>query len=103
VTPIDWREVFSNAVWIFGCALALAVLSYADWRAAQHHEKLRAQFVRPNIRLAFDASLLFICLGLAATSDSTLTVIIWLILAILSIIQTVLDWRTFRRASSGTH
>ena len=97
MTPIDWREVFSNALWIFGCALALAVLSYADWRAAQHHEKLRAQFARSNIRLAFDAALVFICLGLAATSDSALTVIIWLILAILSIGQAILDWRALRR------
>lgn len=103
MTTIDWLGLAENTLWIFGCAIALAVLSYADWRAAQHHEKLRAQFARPNIRLAFDAALIFICLGLAATSDSTLAVIIWLILAILSILQTAYDWRADRHTPPNPH
>jgi hypothetical protein len=97
MTLIDWREVFSNALWIFGCAIALAVLSYADWRANQYHEKLRTQFARPKLRLLFDIALIFICLGLAATSDTILAVILWIILTLLSIFQTAHDWRAARR------
>ena len=29
---IDWFGVFYNALWIFGLAIVLAALSYADWR-----------------------------------------------------------------------
>ena len=97
MTPIDWREIFSNALWILGCAIALATLSYADWRAAQYHEKLRAQFARPKIRVAIDFALVLICAGLAATSDSTITVVIWIIMTILAIIQLVHDWLESRR------
>lgn len=99
MTDIEWRIVFSNAPWILGCAIALAVLSYTDWRAAQHHEKLRAQFGRPNIRMAFDIAFVLICLGLAASADSTFAVIIWLILTILASLRTTQDWLAFRRAS----
>ncbi len=99
MTSIDWREVFTNAIWIIGCAVALATLSYADWRADQQHEKLRAQFARPKIRVAFDLALVLFCVGLAATSDSTVTVIIWIILIVLSIIQLVHDWRGLRRSA----
>ena len=99
MTPIDWREVFTNALWIIGCAIALATLSYADWRAAQYHEKLRAQFARPKLRVAIDFALVLICAGLAATSSSTISIIIWIILAVLSIIQLGHDWLEFRRLS----
>ncbi len=96
MTTQDWLVVFTNAPWILGCAIALALLSYANWRATEYHEKLRAQFARPKIRAAFDFSLVLFCIGMAATSGSALALIIWLILTILIIIQFIVDLRTLR-------
>jgi phosphatidylglycerophosphate synthase len=96
---IGWYEVASNAIWIVGCALALATISYADWLADQRHEKLRAQFARPNLRLAIELSLTLFCLGLAATSTTAIAILIWIILTVWSAIQLVRDWLTHRRAA----
>ncbi|HZY43984.1 MAG TPA: hypothetical protein VFF70_04465 [Anaerolineae bacterium] len=99
MTPIDWGEIFSNALWILGCAIALAAFSYADWRADQEHEKLRAQFARPKFRLAFGLSLVLIGLGLAASSNSIITLIVWLSLTLVFSIHFVADAIKLRRSA----
>jgi hypothetical protein len=38
---IDWLGVVENALWLLGCALTLAMLSYADWAAHASHLRLR--------------------------------------------------------------
>ncbi len=99
MTPIDWRDVFSNALWILGCAVALATLSYADWRADRDHAKLRGQFAKPKYRMSIEIALIFFCSGLAATSVSTISVIVWIILAVFAIAQLVSDATKLRQSS----
>lgn len=98
MTPADWREVFTNAIWIVGCALALATVSYEDWLADQRHEKLRAQFARPRPRLAVELSLTLFCLGLAATATAAIAIIIWISLTFWSAAQLIHDWLELRRS-----
>ena len=79
---VDWISVGSNALWILGCAIGLATLSYASWEASAYDEKLTARLRRTPILASLDLAGLLFSLGLAATSDSTVEIILWLILAI---------------------
>ena len=94
---IDWLEVFSNAIWIVGCALALAVISYANWAAGVRGEKMRVALGRPRVKATLGLAGTLFCLGLAATSRTILEIVIWLALTVLFGIQTIKDWREFRR------
>jgi hypothetical protein len=80
---IDWINVASNAVWILGCAIALAALSYASWEASLYHEKLATRLKRPSILAALYLGGLLVSLGMAATAGSLLEIILWLLLALL--------------------
>lgn len=79
---IDWIGVGSNVLWILGCAIGLATLSYASWEASVYEEKFTARLMRPPILGSLYLAGLLFSLGLAATSDSTIEKILWLILAI---------------------
>ena len=51
---IDWFGVFNNALWIFGLAIVLAALSYADWRRrlAVPKESFRQALAGPGFQAA---------------------------------------------------
>jgi hypothetical protein len=78
---IDWLNLFSNSLWILGLALALATLSYASWEASLHKEKFRSRLNRAPIQAALSLAGVLFCAGLAATSDSTLEIVLWAALA----------------------
>lgn len=86
---IDWVNLGSNALWIFGLSIALATLSYASWDASIHHEKLHTQLKKPGLIVSLNLAGLFFSLGMAATSSSILVAILWLILAILFAAQII--------------
>ncbi len=92
---IDGWQVVSNSIWICGCALALAVISYANWQANVNGERLRAVLSRPKMRVTLGVAGVLFCLGLAATSRSIVEIVLWLILAVVLIVQVLHDWRTF--------
>lgn len=97
---IDWYEVFSNALWIFGCAVALAAVSYASWEASVRSERLRDSLGRPKFRLALSLAGVLFCLGLAATSHTAIEIVIWLILTALFVFQAIHDRRDLRRRAA---
>lgn len=78
---IDWKNLAANALWILGCAIALATMSYASWEASQYHEKMGARLKRPAYQACLNLAGLLFCLGLAATSGVLLQRAIWLVLA----------------------
>lgn len=84
---IDGWSVCSNALWISGGALALAAFSYASWQASVNRQRLRLALGQSSIQSALNAAGILFSLGLAATAQSTLETIIWLILAGLFIFQ----------------
>ena len=79
---IDWLSVGGNALWILGCAIGLATLSYASWEASVYHEKFSTRLNRTPILVSLNLAGLLFSLGLATTTDSTIEKILWLILAI---------------------
>ena len=84
---IDWLNLASNSLWIFGLALALATFSYASWQASTGHDKsvrnkFRLELSSPSIQIPFNIAGMLFCAGLAATSAKTYEKILWIILLI---------------------
>jgi hypothetical protein len=95
---IDWWDVLTNAVWISGAALALAVVSYACWAAPQQQQKLRTVLGSTAYQLALYGAGWLFCLGLAATSTGWLEIFIWAGLSVICLAQLISHWRTLRRS-----
>lgn len=85
---IDWGGLAANALWIIGCALGLGTLSYANWDASAHKEKLRARLKHPSYQVALNLAGFLFSLGLAATG-TTLEIVLWLILGALFLAQVI--------------
>jgi phosphoglycerol transferase MdoB-like AlkP superfamily enzyme len=88
---IDWFSLAANALWIIGLAIALAVVSHASWQAALHHEKLRSRLGQPVYQIYFDLAAVLFCLGMAATSRRVWEIVLWSGLAVLFIVQAVVE------------
>lgn len=84
MNSIDWFGVFSNALWIVGLAVALAAVSYADWRRRLRHPRqtLRQALGRPAFQAAWSLGLLLVCVGLALTSEPWWQRLLWAALAV---------------------
>jgi len=96
---IDWVSVGSNALWILGCAIALATLSYASWEASLYREKFGMRLQRPSFQASLNLAGLLFSLGLAATSDALWEKALWLLLAVGFLYQLASLWLHHRRES----
>ena len=65
---IDWVNLFGNAMWILGLAVALAGLSYASWDSAQKEDKFFQVLNQRGYSLVFASSGFLFSAGLAITS-----------------------------------
>ena len=86
---IDWWWVFSNALWVSGCAVALAALSYAHYAANVRTIKLRVALRRPGLKTALSLAAVLFCAGLAATASTWWEAVIWLGLGTYALFQLV--------------
>lgn len=84
MSPIDWFGVFYNALWIFGLAVALAAVSYADWRRrlSQPRLSLRQALAQPAFQAAWSLGLLLFCAGLALSGGPWWQTAAWAALAL---------------------
>ncbi len=84
MSNVDWFGVFSNGLWILGLAIALAAVSYADWRRRLNEPRLslRQALGQPTFQAAWSLGLLFFCVGLALTSDAWWQTVAWAALAL---------------------
>jgi len=96
---IDWANLAANGLWILGCAIILATLSYASWEASTLSEKLGARIGRPSYQMALSLGTLLFTAGLAAAGGGVFTRIIWGVLALLSLGSLILAARQARRES----
>ncbi len=83
-SSIDWFGVFYNGLWIFGLAVALAAVSYADWRRrlSQPRLSLRQALGQPTFQAAWSLGLLLFCAGLALSGGPWWQTIAWTALAL---------------------
>ena len=89
---INWVNLGANALWILGCAMALAALSYASWESSIYKEKFSNRLKRPEIQAALCLGGFLFTAGLAATSGSILETTLWTILAAAFLIQGWILW-----------
>lgn len=89
---IDWIDVLIGALWISGCALALATVSYANWAAATRREKLRVLLGQPRIQVVLDFAAILFCLGWMGSVDAFWERALWGILALAFGVQAGLTW-----------
>lgn len=99
---IDWFSLLGNALWILGCALFLAILSISGWQASLQGVGLRAILSRIDTTRAFYVAGLLFCAGLAIVSNSSLEVILWVILGLLLCIALLSTWRNVENKGEKT-
>jgi hypothetical protein len=100
---IDWWDVLANSLWIIGLAVAVATLSYAAWGATVEGEKTTAWLKRPALQTALQLAVLLVCLGLAGTSSRLWVTILWLVLAVAILAQTIMAIRIYRHKGHEEH
>ena len=98
---IDWVQVLTNALWISGAALALATVSYASWQASLRYIHLRAVLRQTTCGLSLRAAAMLFCLGLGLTASNLIETILWLVLAVISVIAFISLWRSKRTLSQS--
>jgi hypothetical protein len=79
---IDWSNLLANSLWIFACALALATLSYANWKAWLMKVSIKEHLATPGIQITLNLAGVLFCIGLAGTSLAFWKQILWGILAL---------------------
>ena len=86
---MDWLNLAFNALWVLGCALALAAVSYASWQSSLSGQRLVVHLGRRGVRMTLALAVALVCLGLAGTARSSLETIFW---SVLSILWLVAGW-----------
>ncbi len=78
---IDWSSLAGNALWILGCATALATISHASWQASARREKLSSVLSLPTYQLALVLAAILFCLGMSWVASSSGEIVLWLLIA----------------------
>lgn len=88
---IDWTNLLFNSFWILALSIALAIVSWASWRASVNQTKLLHELkqVAPQRGLHFSGFLF--SLGLALTASTVPEKILWFLLAAYFLVQVVLS------------
>jgi uncharacterized membrane protein YccC len=86
---MQWGTLAANFLWISGCALALAVLSYASWQDALHHQGFVQHLKSPGSRRALSLAGVLCCAGMAVTAPQLWQSGLWAVLAVFFIIQAI--------------
>ena len=90
---IDWSNLAANSLWIVGCALALATISYASWQAAINGEKITTCLSKPGYERALILAGALFSAGQFWLGASLLQRALW---AILGALLLVLFWLSLR-------
>lgn len=88
---IDWLNLIFNALWIFALSLALAVLSYTHWQGGALKIGWRAALQQPAAQHWLNAAGALFCLGLLGTSPNLWEKVLWGVLMLGFIGQSVAE------------
>jgi len=91
---IDWWGILGHALWVSGLALALAVLSLADYQAHREGVRLRTVLGQPGLQSALAPGLVLFCLGLLVASAAWWQRLAWGLLTLLFAGQAAWLWRS---------
>jgi putative Mn2+ efflux pump MntP len=86
---IDWLNLAENILWIIGCAVILATLSYASYEASTRHERFLIRLKQRAVQITLNIGAALFSAGLAATSQTLILTIAWVILCLIFLAQVV--------------
>jgi len=84
---IDLERVIAGGLWIAGLSLALAAWSWAAWRRRMERTAWREALERVGTRRALGAGFVLFCAGMALSSRAWWERIVWIGLALASIVE----------------
>jgi hypothetical protein len=90
---IDWANLGANALWILGCAIALATLSYANWQAAIHEAKIAAWLTLPGYMRALAFAGIFFCAGQVFLAEALVPRLLFALLCVMFVVVFALSYR----------
>jgi hypothetical protein len=96
---IDWLNLIFNALWLAGCALALATLSIANWDARERGLRLRDRLKQPRVQAALTIAAVLFGAGMAATSQTLLERIAWAALTVACVFLFISSIRSTHKAT----
>lgn len=96
---IDWYNLAANALWILGCSVVLAALSFASWEASRSRERMITHLKRPAQQAALALGGMLTFLGLVAVESNLLARVIYAALAALSFLVMLSALRAMRKPS----
>jgi hypothetical protein len=91
---IDWANLAANALWIVGCAVALATFSFASWQASIHSEKLTAWMYKPGYGRMFALAGMLFCAGQLWLAGAAILRVLWVLLGALILAAMMLSFRS---------
>lgn len=77
---INWWDLLTNAIWIFGAALALAAVSLGYYQSQIENSKLKIVLGKPKYSFVLNLSGAVFALGMALTVDRWWEVGLWMLL-----------------------
>lgn len=86
---INWFNLGANALWVIGCAVILATLSFASWETSLSRQKLAERLKQRSSLLTLNLGGLLICLGAALTRGEWWWIVLWGLLGLAFLIQAV--------------
>jgi hypothetical protein len=96
---IDWLNLIYNALWLSGCALALATLSIANYDARQHGMRLRDRLKQPRLQAALAIAAVLFGAGMCATSQTLWERIAWAALTLAFVFQFIWSARSTNKVT----
>ena len=99
---IDGWGVFSQALWIIGLAVNLAVFSMANYQAHAEGVRLRQKLGEGGFQLFLSLGMALFCVGLFLTGQTWWEKALWGLLGILFLGQAIWVWRVRSLGSSRT-
>ena len=90
---VDWGNIAGNALWILGLGIALAAVSYTDWRASTVPIQRRVAFSAPSFLAPFNLGLTLFAAGFIYQNRQTWEAVLWAVLTCIFVISVFVNWR----------
>ncbi|HVP22024.1 MAG TPA: hypothetical protein VMS73_09215 [Anaerolineaceae bacterium] len=88
---IDWFFLFSNALWILGLAVALAVFSFGVWQKGEEKVPFSTFFGRAQPKLFLLGAGILFSIGLALNVDVPWQKAAWGVLVVADLVYFILS------------
>jgi hypothetical protein len=90
---IDWGMVAFASLWIFGLALLLTTLGFAEFHASREGRRIRTVLREPGYQIPINLGLALFCVGMLGGAQAWWERVLWGLLAAAFAAYT---WKAYR-------